>query len=281
MKSKVPLALRLNQWFFPKLERIAPGLAQKYFIKLFLTPFRYKLPEKEIEFQKTATLFELQSSTGKIQGYSWGTEGPPVLLLHGWAGRAMQFRKLIPELTKAGFKVYAIDGPAHGKSDGKQTNILEFDAALKTFHQSIGQPFYIIAHSFGGVASLYAIMNGLPVTKLINIASPSIGDEVIKTYLNAIGASPAIGEGFKKFIKDRYNKTFDEFSALHFVKHLPNPINFLIVQDEDDQEVVLRNATELQKAYPHATLLITKGLGHTRVLKDDFVIQEAISFLKK
>jgi pimeloyl-ACP methyl ester carboxylesterase len=118
MKNKTPLTIRFIAWLFPKLERFAPSLANKYFIYIFFTPFHYREPEKEREFLKTAKQFRITSDNKAVQCYRWGDKGPRIMLIHGWAGRTGQFRKIIPALLDAGFQVVAFDGPAHGKSEG-------------------------------------------------------------------------------------------------------------------------------------------------------------------
>jgi pimeloyl-ACP methyl ester carboxylesterase len=277
-RSKVPFLLRVVRWGFPKLEKVAPWLAKKYFIRIFFTPLNYKVPEKELVAEQKAEKFEVYLDKKKIQCYSWG-EGPVVLVAHGWAGRATQFRKFIEPFTSAGFKVVGFDGPAHGRSDGTSTHIVEFENVHKMIFEKVGVPVAIIAHSFGGAAVLYSVMRGLPVKKLINIASPTIGDEVINTYLRAINGSQQTGNYFKQFILKRYGKPFDEFSALYFVQHLPRPVDILLVHDEDDEEVTIEHAINLMKVYPQAKLYKTKGLGHTRILKDDDVVNRCVTFV--
>lgn len=279
-KTKLPFALRFIRWGFPKLEVVSPSAAARLFRYIFFTPLRYPVPEKERDVAAQAEKFIITVNHKKIQCYRWPHEGPAVLLVHGWAGRATQFRKFVPALHAAGFSVVALDGPAHGGSEGKSTNILDFsDALMKLVELESKKPVAAITHSFGGVATLYSVMKGLPLKSVINIASPSIGDDVISIYLRAIKGSPPTGEAFKKYIFDTYGKTFDEFSSLHFVRHLPSPVRLMIVQDDADPEVSMAHAEALQAAYPAATLLATTGLGHTRILKDDEVISACVSFI--
>jgi pimeloyl-ACP methyl ester carboxylesterase len=278
-KDKTPSLLKVVRWMFPKVEKIAPFLAHKYFIKIFFTPLSYRVPEKEREIEKLSEKFIVYAAGKKIQCYSWG-KGPVILLVHGWAGRATQFRKFIEALAKSGFRVVGFDGPAHGNSGGKKTNILEFEEALKKIYDTAGIPEAIIAHSFGGGAVLFAAMNGLPVKKLINIASPTIGDEIINTYLRAINGSPETGRFFKSYMIAKYGKPFDEFTTLHFIRHIKQEIKLLLVHDENDKDVSLQHALELKKVFPKAELLITKGLGHTRILKDEKVISNCVTFIQ-
>jgi fermentation-respiration switch protein FrsA (DUF1100 family) len=122
-------------------------------------------------------------------------------------------------------------------------------------------------------------LNGLPIKKLINIASPTIGDDIIKSFLKAVNASQGTAAFFKDFIMKTYGKPFDEYTALHFIKHLPTPIDLLLIHDADDKEVELKHAEALVKIYPHARLIRTEGLGHTRILKDNAVIRASVTFI--
>jgi pimeloyl-ACP methyl ester carboxylesterase len=228
---------------------------------------------------KTATEFSITVNGKYIQCYRWGETGPKVLLVHGWAGRAGQFRKMIPALLKAGFQVVAFDGPAHGKSDGKQTDVVDFGHVFKALEEK-ERPFRgVIAHSFGGVAMLNAIAGGLPVQRLIMISTPTIGSQVVGNYRHAINASPDSGKYFEEYHLKKYGRPFDHLAALYLVKHLPAPLDLLAIQDEDDRDVHVMNATELKKAYPTAHIHVTKGLGHTRILKDEAVIALCVKHL--
>jgi pimeloyl-ACP methyl ester carboxylesterase len=280
-KDNTPYLLKLVRWFFPRLEKFAPPLAHQYFLKIFFTPLKYKTPDKELTAEKFARRFQINISGKTIQCYEWGDEQMPyVLVVHGWAGRATQFRRFFKPLMNSGLRVVGFDGPAHGKSTGKRTSILEFEETLKKIFEVKGDPMGVVAHSFGGVAVLYSVMRGLNVKKLVNIASPTIGDEVIRTYLNAVNGSWSTGEFFKSYVLKTQGKTFDEFSALHFVKHLPGKIDLLLVHDENDKEVTIEHADALVKAYPDAHLIRTRKLGHTRILKDDEVIRRCVTFLR-
>ncbi len=262
------------------LERFVPWLANQYFIKIFFTPLRYKVPEKEKGIREQAENFNVWIPGKRIQCYSWGS-GPVVLLVHGWAGRASQFRKIIEALVAEGFRVVGFDGPAHGNSEGRSTHIREFEEVFHKIYAITEIPVTIISHSFGGGAVLYAAMNGLPIKKIINIASPSIGDEIIDTYLRAIGGSWKTGKFFKEYFKTKYGRTFDEFTALHAIKNIVQVVDVLLVHDEDDRDVIIRHAEEFVKVYPRAILHRTKGLGHTRILKDEEVIARCVTFIQE
>lgn len=279
-KDKTPLLLKAVRWGFPKLERLAPFLAHRYFIRIFFTPLRYKVPAKDRKAETFATVSHIEVGGHRIQCYTWGGGATYVLLVHGWAGRATQFRRFIKPFLAEGIRVIGFDGPAHGHSEGKRASLPDFEECLKQIIAKEGKPRAVIAHSFGGVATLYAITRGLPVTRLINIASPTIGDEVIKTYLRAINGSWKTGLFFKSYIQKTQGKTFDEFSALYFVNHLPEGMQLLLIHDENDKEVEIKHTEALLQVYPAAYLIRTRKLGHTRILKDDEVIRRCVTFAR-
>jgi len=279
-KPPVPVGLRIIKVAFPILEKISLRLAVLYFDRIFFTPLRFKTPEKELEAEGAAEKFEVSCNGKKVQCYQWGDSSKPyVLVVHGWAGRATQFRRFIPIFNEAGYRIIGFDGPAHGKSEGKSTTIEEFSAVMKNIAEIKGTPQAIIAHSFGGGASLFSVVNGLEVKTLINIASPSIADEIIRSYLKVIGGSWKVGESFKRLIKEKYGRTFEEFTALELIKRVPADFNLMIVHDEDDKDVELIHVKELIKVYPQARLQLTAGLGHNRILKDDLVILSCLAYI--
>lgn len=217
----------------------------------------------------------------KIQCYRWGDFSKYVLVVHGWAGRATQFRRFIKPLNIAGYSVLGFDGPAHGKSDGRTTNIREFEEVLKAIFEKQGVPEAIIAHSFGGGAVIFAAANGLNVKKLINIASPSIGDEIIDTYLRAINGNQKTKAYFKKYVQTTYGKSFDEYTASYCIKEIKQPLELMLVHDDGDRDVSMNHPLAVLKAYPMAKLLRTTGLGHTRILKDNEVIRQIVTFIDR
>ena len=276
--DKTPLALRIIPVVFPWIEKLMPWLATRFLVHIFFTPFRYPVPERELTAVKTAQWFNVNAKGRVIQCYGWGS-GPTVLLVHGWAGRGLQLLKFIEPLLSLGYRVVAIDGPSHGRSKGSKTNLEEFKAALRGVVNIEQNVSAIVAHSFGGIASLYAISDGLPVKTLINIASPTIGDEIIKTYLRAINGSVKTAEAFKQYVLRKSGKKFDYFTALEFIKKVPSDFRLLLVYDEEDKEVIIDHAYALLKIYPKAEFFKTTGLGHTRILRNEEVVSRVVTFI--
>lgn len=253
-------------------------LAGRLFIRLFFTPLNRKIPESEQVIYRKAEQQVLRVNGKRIQLYSWGS-GPLVLLAHGWAGRGTQFSKFVSPLTSAGYRVVGFDGPAHGRSQGNRTDILEYKTVLDRIVQAIGTPRACITHSFGGTALLYAISEGLRIPVLVSIAGPSIGDKIIGTYLTTLNASARTGNIFREYIMKRTGKSFDEWCALAFITRVPATLKLLLVHDEEDKEVTPDHSHALADRFPAAKLHLTRGLGHYRILKDEAVIAAILSFV--
>jgi pimeloyl-ACP methyl ester carboxylesterase len=52
----------------------------------------------------------------------------------------------------------------------------------------------------------------------------------------------------------------------------------LVIHDRDDAEVPWTDGADLVDAWPGARLLLTRGLGHRRILHDAVVVQATASF---
>ncbi len=85
--------------------------------------------------------------------------GPPLVLVHGFAGSVFTWRDLIPLLTDT-YTMYALDLPGFGFSDKPADGdySMEAQARLVTgFIQALNlQPAALVGHSMGGIIVAYA-----------------------------------------------------------------------------------------------------------------------------
>lgn len=280
-KFRPPLIQRLTRWIFPRLERWAPGLAVRLFVQLFFTPLHFGFPTKEQPWVNRARRSTLRINGKDVAVYEWGDTGKPLLLfIHGWAGRGTQFREFFQSALDRGFHILAFDGPAHGYSDGKRTSILEFHEVVKQLFERFGVPVGVIGHSFGGTVTLHAAFQDLPVKRVAIIGTPVVSALLIASFLKAVNGSPKTGQAFQRYLIRKYGRDFREFSVEYFLPRLKHPIDLFIVHDEHDKEVSLVHAQEALRLYPSAELMVTHGLGHNRILKDQNVIHRVLDFMQ-
>lgn len=184
----LPRILKLVQFGFATLGRLLPEAASNLALKLFGTPrvrARHKTSDSILE---AARPFVFESGGLQLKGYEWGTGEKYVLMVHGWESRGTALRTFVPGIIKQGYRVITFDAPAHGDSPGTKTNIVEYATAITSLLTLRGPVHAIIAHSFGGAATIFAfhrINPTLSTRKIVLIASPrNIGDpvsEAIKT----------------------------------------------------------------------------------------------------
>lgn len=265
---------------FKLAEIVFPPLANYWAWKFFTTPLHYPYPESEKPYYHNAEKKYITYNNKQCATYYWGKMGnPKVVVMHGWSSRATQFKEIIATLTNADFQVIGIDAPAHGKSEGRETDLFGFAGVMKQVCANEKNVYAIIGHSLGGVAAAINVKNGLPVNRLVIMGSPAVATDILKNFIERINAFPARATYLRKVMKARYKLDFEQATASEIVKNFPQ-IDTLLIYDKHDQEAPVRHGELLHKQITTSKLLITSKLGHTRMLKDAKVSQAILDFLK-
>lgn len=110
------------------LQFFSESLAANHASKLFITPFKHKIPGRElhIDLRSIQQRMHILSIKKEIVVYEYGNGSKSVLLANGWSGRGTQLFKIADRLLELGYKTISFDAPAHGKATGKTTNLEEF-----------------------------------------------------------------------------------------------------------------------------------------------------------
>ncbi len=272
-------------WFLRAIYRLIDFVSsrwgRKFAANVFFTVPRFPLPDREIKFQNSGARRSLWNGRKEIRLFSWGPQGGEVIfLVHGWAGRATQMGDIAEKLAYEGFQVVGIDMPAHGESDGKRTSLIEFERTIKRVykHLQVERIHGIIGHSMGGVASILACKNLKTFDRCVIIGAPSDTPKVVSEFAEKMGMNGPKLKSFIDHMESIYKLRLTDFSAHHMARELDIP--GLIVHDEKDQDVSLRNAKRLHKSWKNSSLMITKGLGHRKILGDPKVVERIHEFLK-
>jgi pimeloyl-ACP methyl ester carboxylesterase len=282
--SKKPLA-RKDPWQLVAirvalrgLSTIAPNLAATTAFKLWFYPRRHAEPAREKAWLASAEQFEVPHDPGSLAAYRWG-QGPKVLLVHGWDGRGAQLGAFVEPLSMAGFQVVAFDLPAHGRSSGKKTNMLEAANSIRAMASSLGNIEAVIAHSFGAGALARALASGLSPNKAVMIAPPATLRWMADNFFDRL----QLNRDIRKRIESRLARDYGE-SVWQDVSPENNVLELkvagLIVHDEGDGDVPFAHGQRLANVWPGAQLQQTRGLGHRRILRDKNVINSIVEFLK-
>lgn len=253
--------------------RAAVGLATRLF---FLAPPRLRVRPEEAAVLARARRGQLRVGGNTLPTWRWG-EGRPVLLLHGWGGRAAQLAGFVSPLVEAGFSPVAIDAPAHGGSGGRFASIPTFAHALLALADTLDRPAGLIAHSLGAAAGGLALARGLAPDRVVWLAPSAWPGRYFDQFMAAIGLDEARRAFARAEVEARLGVGFDqiELPRLPVERHRPA----LILHDVADREVPFSHGAAIAAAWPGAELLATQNLGHRRILSDADVIARSVRFL--
>ena len=248
-------------------------------VKLFTTPIKHKMPNREHEMDKNSNqyLLNIPEIDKKIRIYEYGNGSRKALLVHGWSGRGTQLYKIADELIKNDFKIISFDAPAHGKSESNHTIMVEFIASILEIQNKYENFEIAIGHSLGGMALMNAMNNDLKTNKLVTIGAGNLVIDIFDDFINKLQMKPIQATLLKNYFEKKYNRTLDELSSVTNAKKIDIPT--LIVHDENDDEVPADCAKEIIKVLKNGELLITHKLGHRKILGDAAVINKIIDFV--
>ncbi len=256
-------------------------LVTKFAVKLFKTPIRFKTPKRERMMRESAQkkLIFIPEINTEIMVYTYGYSKRKVLLVHGWSGRGTQLFSIADKLLENGFMTISFDAPAHGKSKGKTTIMTEFIASAKYLEEKMG-PFEIaIGHSLGGMAVLNTIKLGVNFKSAVIIGSGDIITDIIAVFVNKLELNKKLVSKIKQHFYKKFNANIDDYSGSVAANDVNIPT--LVIHDTNDKEVPVSCAHNIRRNLKKGELLITNNLGHTRILKDSFVIDRIIEFIKR
>jgi len=280
-KREYPFIINLLRIVFPIFARFFPKAASRFAYKIFTTPRSRAKHKNSDKILEQAKIFDFLYGSHMLKGYEWGSGDKTVLLVHGWESRGTALRSFVPKLVEKGFKVVAFDGPAHGNSSGKRTDLPSFGGAIRAIINHTGNVHGIIAHSFGGVSTVFTLANletELKIEKLVLIGVPSSAKKVIKSFTKMINAPEAIFKNILQFIEQKFSLSMDDAD----IRKVANRINVkeaMIVHDESDQIVPISEGKLIACAWPNATFLITNGYGHFKLMKNPDLVDRVTAFL--
>ncbi|MCH8555024.1 MAG: alpha/beta hydrolase [Schleiferiaceae bacterium] len=271
---KVPFQIKVT---VATLQAFSPSLASNFLTKLFFTPVKYTTPERETPFKYQCALHRETINGKRITVYHKGQSGPNILFTHGWSGRGTQFYRIAEALVKKGYRITLFTAPAHGSSDDKTTDLLEFVQAIEFVNQKFG-PFLVgVGHSLGGVATVNAFSNGASFKGIVTIGTPATVQSVIDDFCDLTGANGKTKAMMIKRLEKKYQRHLEVHAPFEIMKTRDVP--GLIIHDEDDRDSPIASAHLLKSVWPSATTFITKGLGHRKILGDDAVIAQICDFV--
>lgn len=254
-------------------------------IEEFCTPPILEETEFDKKIYSGAQKLEIEFGNRLLNTYSVGT-GKKILLVHGWGSRASHLSLLGKTLVKKGFNVIFYDLPGHGNSRKELTdtsNLFEFGKSISCVSKNYGNLYAVIGHSFGAMAAAFTILGtGLfaeyqfHTEKLILISSPKDMPHIIRSYCLTKNIMNRESELIKKMESAFHFKVNDYDLCKYFDKI---KADVLIIHDEQDEEVPVTDAKNLNKKNKNSRLLLTSGSGHNKILMSREMLRAVADFM--
>ncbi len=258
------------------VDRVSPRLGARVAARVFLTPRRARLPERESHWLNHARPEVFAVGGFELSGHRWRESGEPILLVHGWEGRGSQLGGLALALAERGFQPITVDLPAHGSSRGAQTNLVEIARAITAMVLHLGGVAGIVAHSFGAAGTTVALRQELPVGRLAYLAPAEDFAHYPRVFSHWLGLPAHLSARMRDTVENRIGVTMAELRGKLLAPRMRAPL--LIVHDEDDVDVPWQDGRTYEEAWPDSKLMTTKGLGHRRILREPEVVNAVAAF---
>ena len=217
-----------------------------------------------------------------IVGETWGA-GPRVYLVHGWGGHRAQLAAFVEPLVTAGFQVISYDAPSHGDSapgalGRRRTSLLDLMHAIDTVIEAHGPAHAVVGHSLGAAASALAVLDGTATDRLVLVASPAVPVEV-HARLRPCPRLP--GEHPPGLLLQRMEllagRSLSDLDVLGRAAGRTDPPPGLVLADRADKETDAADSERIAEVWPDAELVMSDGLGHRRILRDEETIKRIVA----
>lgn len=276
---------RLVRLAFRTLDRVAPGLAVRWAVRIWATPPHPRtVPASPAPPGDRSTV---TVSGARVVVESWGEAGRPITyLVHGWGGWRQQLAGLVEPLVAAGYRVVTLDAPGHGESasgrlGGRRTHLQEVAEAVAAVVAANGPAHAVIAHSGGANAVAVAVRDGLKAERLVFLAPIADPLRYAETYAELLGLGERTRRRFLRRCERVVGRALVDFNLPGWAAEaMPGELPpLLVIHDRSDREVAHTDGEAIASAWPGADLHLTDGLGHRRIVANQRVIAEAVSFV--
>lgn len=280
MQLKQRIVLKYIRTKFKLLSAFSKKKAARKAFALFCTP-QYRNKKKLPPVFEKAEKVHFHFEKSNISGYSWNKDSEKkALILHGFESSVINFDRYITPLTKKGYAVYAFDAPAHGRSTGKMINVVIYKKFIQTIYQNYGPFQAFIAHSLGGLALSLALEDIAPnaTDKVVFIAPATETTTAIETYFKFLKLDAGVRTEFDKLVEQLSGRPPVWFSISRAAKNIKAQVFW--AHDKEDNMTPLKDVQPVIEAhYPNISFMITEGLGHRRIYRDNKVSKAIIDFL--
>lgn len=262
------------------VSHLMPGAFTNIAYGKLTNPQVRKLRDNELRILRQSKSKDFEFKDFKIKTYEWGDDGEVVLLIHGWEGQAGNFSDLVLKLLKSGYKVRAFDGPSHGYSTKGRTSLLEFSELIGVLIKKYNVK-KLISHSFGGVATTFALWNNpnIEIEKYVLLTTPDRFLDRIDDVIQQNGISKRVKTRLIEKFETETNYKVETLNVSDFVKGI-KVSKALIIHDKNDKVIPIKQSRNVYKNWANSEFKEVEGTGHFRILRTENVLESVLEFIK-
>lgn len=259
---------------------VSPRLSSAITMNVAAKPLRSSRPSEEQSDLDEAQKSDYLGALGARNPlWSWG-EGPVVVLCHGWGGRGSQLAAMAKAIARAGYKAVVFDCSAHGDALGKRSGFHIMAQDVAAIAMQYGQVHAFVCHSMGGMSVMQARELGVDANRFVIIASPYAPLPIVEVMRKLLKAPPVVLELCKRKLAKQFDVTWDDLMKGHIYKDCDRPV--LLIYDRDDRALPpnpMFHLQQIEEQCAGATVSVTQGFGHYKMLSDLQTINQVIQFL--
>jgi pimeloyl-ACP methyl ester carboxylesterase len=258
-----------------RLPELVARLAETQFTRTRPNP----LPQLGITEHPQLT-WDLPAEGEILKVYAWGNPESAqriALLSHGWNSNAWDLYPVVESLRRAGWTVVAADQVGHGQSSGRHSSFPQFARNLERVWRSLPRVDAFVGHSMGGAAGALAISRGLQPKAAVLLAPPADLRIYVQRFANHFGLSAAVMNTLQTRLEAREKVELKDVVPEAILGHVQVPA--LIFCDRKDREVGLEAAQRYAQHWAGSRLVVTEGLGHSRILGNPAVLDQLTAFV--
>jgi pimeloyl-ACP methyl ester carboxylesterase len=109
------------------------------------------------------------------------------------------------------------------------------------------------------------------------VSAPSSLQRQLKLFAKAVGLSKRGAIAFIASVERQVGRPAADFDVRHIAGKVNLPL--LLIHDQDDRQVPVAEAARAAHVLPGAELMVTRGLGHNRLLADQAVVTAIVDFV--
>lgn len=293
----IPLGAGVREPDYRAISERAPALAGDLAFRRFCIPrfSEYRTADHATLVLRAryhlrgAKMQRITTHVGEVATYELRPDGDEIkgsiLVVHGWTSEASFMMALAEPLRRSGFRIVLIDCPAHGRSRGERTTLIDCSRAIVMVADRLGPFDGVVAHSMGALAALMAGAGLAPLAHAVEferyclIAAPNKFGEVTERFSARLGISISSHRQFERQLERIAQLPMSSYCSKRFLGLVEKPA--IVIHCREDREVPFHNAQEIVEGCPRVKLLAFEGLGHRRILYAPPVVRAVVQYFRQ